>query len=91
MSAITATNVYQESAGSMKAHICTFAIGAAPGDTYVSSIPNIMFSVAQGQTGTQTGTCVSSTFDNTNSVITFGGGVSATMPAFTLLVLSKSG
>jgi hypothetical protein len=89
MSVITATNVYQESAGSMKAHICTFAIGAAPGDTYVSSIPNIMFAVAQGQTGTQTGTCVSCTF-GTDSVITFGGGVSVTMPAFTLMVLSKS-
>ena len=91
MSAITPTNIYQESVGSLKANIATFAIGATPGDTWTSSISGIMFAAVSGQAGTQTGAIVSCNIVSATSIITFGGGVSVTMPAFDCLVLSKSG
>ena len=90
MAAITPTTIYQESLGSLKAHICTFANGASPGDTWTSGIPGIMFAATNGQAGTQTGAIVSCNFVTSTGVLTFGGGVSVTCPAFDCIVLSKS-
>ena len=87
MGAINPTAIQQESAGSMKAHIATFAIGSAPGDTWASGIEGIVFAVAQG-IGSATGANVTCSFSG--ETITFGGGVSATQPAISCLVLSHS-
>ena len=89
MAAISPSNIYQESCGSLKAHICEFTIGSSPGDTWTSSIPGIMFTCAQG-IGSETGANICSKFAASTTIITLGGGVSVTHPAFTCLVLSKS-
>jgi hypothetical protein len=89
MAAKTPTTLYRESIGSLTMHIANFAIGAAPGDTWTSAIPGVVGAFASGQTGTQTGTVVSCTTTSAG-VITFGGGVSVTMPAFQCFILSRS-
>lgn len=89
MGAITPSTIYEESLGSLKCHLATFAIGSSPGDTWTSSIPGIVFTSAEG-VGSDTGANVCSTFATATTIITFGGGVSVTQPAFTCMVLSKS-
>ena len=89
MGAITPSTIVQESMGSLKAHIASFAIGSSPGDTWTSSITGIMYSAVDG-VGSATGSGISCSFASATSIITFGGGVSATQPAFACLVLSKS-
>jgi hypothetical protein len=89
MSVITATNVYQESFGSLKAHIATFATNASSGDYWASSIPNIMCAfVCNGYSLGTTGTNISCLF--TGSDVYFSG-VQATMGPISCVVLSKSG
>lgn len=87
MAAINPATLYRESSGSLTMLIANFAIGASPGDTWDTNNTNIVAAWAAGQTGSQTGTCVSCNFSG--DTLTFGGGVSVTMPAFQCIVLAR--
>jgi len=54
--ALTASSIIQESMGSLKLHIVTFASVATAGDTYTSGIPGIVAVWASATTAAATST-----------------------------------
>ena len=93
MSAITPTSgtLKQESLGSLKLHIASFAAGATTGDSWASGIPNIA-----GAWANQTGSPNTDTnyegvqISVSGTTITFNACVAETMTGFDCYVVSRA-